>query len=799
MFLWDFLRKSKRGSAKPVPPPAAPAVQKKADPKPAPAPDTARQDALAALLAQPADGERDQALIAFAQTAPAGLRLAAAEGVQSKGALQELTKLFADKDRRIYKLAKDRLGDLSKAGKKTEALAALTAQYQAACDAEVAEVTRLVEADHAMEALGKLHPLTADERTGLEALRAAITARLAAQTDAQREWVHLREHLTALKIRALDTAPEALLGELAELVAHGSALTPAPATKKIAKEIDALAAEIQQTARIRINHADKIAARMALIDAARALDVERVGQRDLDDLQSQWRALPGIEGGAVELAERFSGALKKAKDAMQAAHEANKEKAKTARDFFEHIKDTLAAALEEGHAVEAMKLHDQIKSRMDELRFCPAATSRRIHALLDEAGKLKGWQKFTNVNKRDELIERAEKIAATPLPANLQEDEIKALQTQWQALDKELGGATDKLWNRFRAATGKAYEPVRDFRKGMAKVRDHNAAAKKDQIRQLRDLMAQVDWASVDWKAVDQLRREAWAAWKQAGPTNRKVQESLGQEHGAVMKELDERLDGARAIETARRAKLTQDAGALLGKPDSLTAVRALQERWTSERIGVFLGRKQEDETWQVFRAACNAVFAQRDQKRNEVLGELEANFTSKQLLIEKAQALASLEDAKQLQTQLRQITAEWDATGRAPNNKAGAQLDAWRAAQDAAKARLRHVQGAAERSSLAAARAQNVEQRVNATAAQQDAKRTALLDLEIAAQVDSPDDMKDARLQRQVAMLAKSFQGERDAGSSLAARIAAWYAMPGGDEAMDARLAKVLAKAGLG
>ncbi|KPF68228.1 hypothetical protein IP84_10865 [beta proteobacterium AAP99] len=809
MFLWDFFKKGRIEAQKPGAP-AAPATASGGKPgkdEPKAAPDRSSEQnkraELNMLLAVPAGPERDTALLQWIKTAPASLRPDAAEAISTEQGLKELTKQFKDRDRRVYKQARERLDALERAAKKAEALAALTRQYEAVRDAEEVEVTRLVEADHALDALHAKLSLSTEERAGLDAIREQVQARLVAQGDAQRGWVKLRGEIQQLAKSAADQPPQVVLDQLAALVARVGELEAAPGTARIGREIEAAAQALQRSTQERIDHADRIGAREALIAQAKALDAEKIGQRDLDDLQEQWRRLPALDHAAVELAERFSNALAKAKSAMATAHEQQKEKAKAAREFFDEVAGKLATALETGHAVDAIKVHDQIRARMADLRFAPAGVSRKIHALMEDAGKLKGWQKFTNVNKRDELIERAEKIAATPLPADLQEAEIKSLQDQWKALDKELGGATDKLWNRFRGATGKAYESVREHRKLQSKLRDRNADAKQDQIRQLKELLAQVDWVTVDWKAVEQLRREAWTAWRAAGPVNRKLADALSKEHDAVMSELDAKLDGARAQERSRRARLTAEAQSLASSDvrDAIIKVRALQERWTSERVGVFLGRKEEDESWQSFRSACNAVFAQRDAKKQEFVGELEANFKTKQGLLAKLQEAAAGTDRKALAAALKTLQTEWDATGDVPRARVGELVGAWRAAQDTARKQLTVLAAQQDKLRMAEARSADLARRGEATPEQHEAKRAALLDLEIAAQVDSPPEFKDARLKRQVALLAKSFHGERDAAGAaggLTDKLLAWHALPGGDEAMDARLAVILAKAGL-
>jgi hypothetical protein len=800
MFLWDFFKKDKLAEKPSIRPVSAPPSRTEKKPAPPPPDDSQRREVLQGLLAQGESAQRDAFLLEFAQTANAALRLEAAQAVTGKAALAELVKRYADKDRRVFKLAKDRLNAIHAQESKLTALTDLRALYLAVHDAQPVEVSAFVEADHRYEAIAAKYALADAERAEIELLRTQIQAALARQTEAQREWLQLKEKLKQLRAHAAELTADDVRGQVTDVLAGVQRLLPVPATAKISREIDALATSIQDELAQRESLSEKLSAREALIAKAQKLNPEKIGLQDIETLQEAWSRLPQLDGPVLALAERFSHALAKAKDAMTAAQEAQKEKAKSAREFFAQIKPMLESALAQGHAQDAIKLHDRVTARREDMRFVPAGIARELGELLEQAGKLKGWQRFTNVNKRDELIERAEKIAATPLPPQLQETEINSLQEHWRALDKELGGATDKQWDKFRSATGKAYEPVRAYKKTMAKVREHNASAKASQIAEMKELLAQVDWTTVDWKAVEQLRREAWARWRAAGPVNRKLADKLSEQNAAVMKELDDRLAHARGLEQRRRTVLTEQAAALAGKPfpGVLAEIRTLQERWNSERMGVVLPRKLEEETWQNFRSALNAVFAKRDEKRKELESELQANLHAKQALIGEMRALVQEADTRMLESKLRDVSARWDATGRVPHAKADAINDAWRSAQVDARSALTRLRSSVEKNAIEAARTASLAARGNATPEQQQAKLQALLDLEIAAQTDSPDEFRDDRLKRQVALLAKSFQGERSDLGSLAKRVIAWHGMPGGDDAMDARLSAVIAKAGL-
>jgi hypothetical protein len=915
---------------------------------------------LQALMAQPAGNERDLLLAAFALTASPALRFDAAQAVQSPKALIELERGFIDRDRRIYKLAKERLQALEAQQDRLAGLAAVLRDYEALAAADVASLNRFAEIERRYESpelqQGAADPSTQALRQAIEAARDTLRQRLAAEAEAQKPWLaHKAEWLT-LKAGAADLDEASLSAQLAQLRQaqaglNADATVAAALTKPLRTELYALAEAVEHSLALK-RHAHAQADQLgALIAEVQALVPEATTPRLLDQLQARFKV---VEQPPAEQAEAFAQALKKARDAMVQARLAGEGQREALRAEVMQMAEQLAAVLsqapkeaaapakaetaapapaaastdpeatgaEQAGALatdaapdttaepaaepaaappaakapnpealaaqiipmsEVSRLADRLRNKLPQAAL-HGEVAARVEQLMAEAQRLRQWQRYAANQQREVLLAEAESLAAMvtppepepapeaapdaapsadaqallpavsdavaspsdapqapatpdesaqaqpaakpdarerkprrakPLGPRQIEARIAELQARWQAIDKAVGGAPPALWDRFKAATGTAFKPVREHRKELAKAREHSGKEKAAILAELTPRIEAIDFIQAerpgfDWKSVEALRRHAIDRWREVGVANRSVERELHDQFDALLARMDEPLKAAREREKARRVALIEAAKALVlpGVPEvnprALDDAKRLQQRWTNERLGVGLHRKDEDELWQAFRSACNAVFEARDAGKKEFFAELEANYAKREALIEQMRQLPHAQgdapiDAKSLDAQIKALISQWSAAGEVPRAKADKQFDRWKRVVDAARDAARAQRGAAERDKLGDALAAHAAQVGTVSDAKlNQAKADALTDLEIAAGVDSPPEFKQARMARQVAALAARMKGGGE-NLPLAERVRRWAAMPGGTAADEpstqARLKAVLAR----
>jgi hypothetical protein len=120
--------------------------------------------------------------------------------------------------------------------------------------------------------------------------------------------------------------------------------------------------------------------------------------------------------------------------------------------------------------------------------------------------------------------------------------------------------------------------------------------------------------------------------------------------------------------------------------------IKQLQADWKA--VGP-VPRDKSEATWKRFRAGCDAFFAARSAHWAKLDEERADNLKAKQLLCEKVEALADAPDVEEAMGIVKQLQAEWKATGPAPKDVADDIWNRFRAAGDKIFDRARQPEAA--------------------------------------------------------------------------------------------------------
>lgn len=731
-------------AAKPAPSASSQASSPAGGAEPEPA-DRARFDEASAL---PEGEGREAAFLALAlDGARAEWRLKAAGELRTPGSWERLVQDAKERDRGVYRLGKDKLAAHRRRVALEEAVTGLEAALAKLVEAPVIDLARLIDLDRQAAAL------EGADLGRVRALRARIDARIETERAGQQRLNALRE-----AIRGAQAALGAGEPDLAALAQQADAWAseveplaqlpgiPAALARGLRQEHAALVAAIAA----RQGDEARIARCRALLAEVKALEVASEAQ--IEKLKHAWMQAAGSTASPrlAELAEQFSQRLSRLRGQIKEVESQRQQ----ARAQIEEQLQAMERALEAGETRAAFAAEEALRQLVPDASVLAPGLQRRLRAGQEAVGKLRGWQRFTAVTHRDELCAMAEKLVGSPLPPEALGREISALQENWKALDHQLGAASHAQWERFHAATARAYEPVRLHREQLAQARAAHAQARRALLDGLKALTTRLAEAPVDWKALARGRSELVPQWFATGPVDRKEAKRLDAEWEAALKTLDQALDAERAREKARRHALiaeveqrleavraaTSDESRALA--EAMDFARAAQARWQSEASGVPLKRSVEQALWERFRAACNGIFALREESR------------------------------KARETQ-RQAERE-------------AQHAARRAAQEQAVQRR-----AAARDALVQARARDRERYVDG-APEQTRRAALVLDLEIALGLESPEALKAERMRRQVALLSGSLKGEGRADPL--ATMKALFALTGAADAeLDGRIDRIV------
>jgi exonuclease SbcC len=754
----------------------------------------------------------------------AKVRMAAAQGLQKAESLQKLMHIAQGKDKALYRFCKEQIA-ISKAAaddakiRQEKIVTAISNAQQLGKSAYSPEYNgRLqllkknwdvfqVEDLQQQQAFNTALAVSEDILAQHVAEEKTIQDKLLAIADAKESFITLLAQLKALELNAeLDQGLDQELSEqLKQLEQHWNSakqLTKPEATqiKTFENTLQAwLSLDNTRTQLFEQNEAFQM-----LIQQSQELDKSSLSksqnlQKELTIVVKQlpWKAIElNIVIEAPSLLTELDDALQRVIKHNQnlGAHEAD------SSNQLAQLLTELERHLTEGLLKEANKSHQHIVQAMKKISQQEAKKhQRQYQSLTAQLTEIRDWQGFAATPKKEALCVSMESLVASEIDPAMLADRIHSFQEEWKAIGP-IARQDDKiLWNRFRTAADKAYEPCKAYFADMVVQRQQNLVNRQALILQLTDYEATMNWDSADWGIVQKTLDAARETFRSFSPVDRhehkNSQASLqiisDKIYAHIKDEYQRNIDAKETL--INQAKSLQDVADL---SQAIEQSKQLQADWKT--IGM-TPNKADQKLWQEFRLACDAVFSRRDEQRQQNKVHIEASIEQAQEIIIKAEAaaketgnasketlqLCSLEFAelslpKALYAKLRQRLAEaqQQQDDLFSHAKVAKKQQAWITLTDRLSAISLKTHDAEQAAVLYKADATDlklpqgidkslIENKWNATSVTElsssDALRDACIGLEIAAELTSPAADQKARMAYQVQRLA---QGLGQAGS---------------------------------
>lgn len=308
----------------------------------------------------------------------------------------------------------------------------------------------------------------------------------------------------------------------------------------------------------------------------------------------------------------------------------------------------LEKLLTEGNSRPALRLLQQVQNLMD---AAPKAFRQqetpRLRKLAAQAAELQDWQGFVAAPKREALCEQMEALAEDQtMEPQAKADRIQALQQEW----RELGSAAvnKALWKRFKSAADLAYEPCKTWFAEQSRLREHNQQQRQIICQELEELTLNQKHTHLDEEGLDKLLTQAHDEWRRFNPVNRVEGKRLAERFQQALTPIKDHLYGLRQEHADRKRQLIAAAKELLNSEDLQAATatsKELQNQW--RQAGRAPG-SLEHQLWKEFRAACDQLFQQRDEQRQNQNQAREERFLKAQQELQDAQQALEAQELPQ-------------------------------------------------------------------------------------------------------------------------------------------------------
>jgi hypothetical protein len=589
----------------------------------------------------------------------AKVRLAAAQGITKSDSLQSLMHIAQGKDKALYRFCKDQLADAKAAD---DAILALQEKITRC----ISHAEQLANSSYSPEYNGRLQ-LLKQNWNALNNQSAQQSQQFEAATEQAEATLaeHLAEEKAASdKLAAIAAANASFITILQQLEAIefdddiASQLTVLQNEWQVAKQVSKPEVEQNKAFENRLQgwlaldttrsqlvaNADDI---NELIKLSQQLEKSSLSktqqlQKDLNQLMKQLTWKPAAVEASIErpaLLTDLDNALQTVIKHNQnvSAHEADSSKqlAQTLNKLEQHINDGLLKDANKSHqqAVQALKKLSQQESKKYQ---------RQFQSLAAQLAEIRDWQGFAATPKKEALCESMETLIDSNIDASLLAEKIHELQEEWKTLGP-IARSDDKiLWNRFRKASDKAYEPCKAFYADMAVQRQRNLSNRQALVAQLVEYEASMDWQTADWNIVQKTLDAARETFRSFSPVDRSehkasqasLQAIADKIYGHIKAEYQQNIEAKEAL--ISQAKALQDIEEL---SQAIEQSKQLQADWKA--IGM-TPNKVDQKLWQDFRNACNAVFARRDEQREQNKANIEADIEQAEALVSRAESIVA-------------------------------------------------------------------------------------------------------------------------------------------------------------
>lgn len=360
--------------------------------------------------------------------------------------------------------------------------------------------------------------------------------------------------------------------------------------------------------------------------------------------------LPQVPVWAEEI--RALRGLANPHEVVAAAQETSPLDAKQRKDAIAAVRaelKVLEKELEEGHGKASLAAANAVRSALKaNSHAIDAKTDFAVQAALAAAAELEGWQRWRANQIREDLISKAQQLAAQPLPGRKQQEAIRQLRDQWKQSDQG-GMANHAAWKHFDDACNTAHQVVEAW---LSKVREQEGQVKAVRDALLAELQVWTDEHSTsqDWRAINRDLHQFAQRWRNAGHLGEKLYAQYQSQWKTAMNAAHAGLESAQKRSATVRHALIEEAKQLAAQlPLRVDAVKALQARWQAEAQVIALDRKAEQKLWDAFRKPLDEAFARKGQEREKVQAAVSAHDQAVLAAVAAVDAANASGDAQQI------------------------------------------------------------------------------------------------------------------------------------------------------
>ncbi len=278
-----------------------------------------------------------------------------------------------------------------------------------------------------------------------------------------------------------------------------------------------------------------------------------------------------------------------------------------------------------------------------------------------------------NLENKIKLCEQAEELLLEPSVITAFK-KLQKLHDQWREIGPVPRENQNEIWERFKEATTKINKKHQEHFENLREQQKKNLEAKIAICEKAEEIAAQVPKSNKEWNQLSAEIVELQKVWKTIGFATRKENNKVYERFRTACdtffnnkREFYQEAKEGYLNNLQLKTELCMQAEALKDSTDwkkTTEDLIKLQKRW--KEIGP-VPRKQSDEIWKRFRAACDYFFEQKSKHFSSIDNSYEANLKAKEVLIAEVEAFVPGENVEENLNALKEFQRRWAEIGFVP------------------------------------------------------------------------------------------------------------------------------------
>ena len=278
-----------------------------------------------------------------------------------------------------------------------------------------------------------------------------------------------------------------------------------------------------------------------------------------------------------------------------------------------------------------------------------------------------------NLEAKTKLCEAAEKLAEEPDVISAFH-QLQDLHQEYREIGPVAKDLRESIWTRFKNASTVINKKHQQHFEDLRAKEEDNLAKKTALCEKIEAINLKENKQANDWEEATKTIIEIQGEWKKIGFAPQKMNVKIferfriaNDEFFSKKAEFFKTIKSQYAENLEKKQKLVEKAKALADSTDwkkTGDKLVLLQKEWKT--VG-FVPRKQDDQLWKEFLAACNKFFDARNKENAGTRNEEHANLEKKRGIIAQLKDLAENPPVDGFQKKMQDFIAQYNAVGHVP------------------------------------------------------------------------------------------------------------------------------------